>query len=369
MPVSYKTYLYPGIGKSGGKALAEVKDLMGEFNKALVAYLKQEKIHDPQGIRLPGMSKAASMITKAKKDAGSNPLTVRGGISNSGDLVISVNGILPPAKPGGKPTNYDVSTIVREDFSVLMQEMKTEANAVVNLQPGDRVIDRAAAKQSAKFNAPTQLEADMDVGAIRTGTVVLAAHGGKAAVSGTVIGTALGRKTPEQIVALLTDNPDKRKRLSKKFNGTVLLSGCYTASGSGAIPEGYDYSVFAGKVKKLLDSKGYKGFVVKGVPGPAQTKDSGEKSGRHAMTTGAASGGGKALQQQLDSLYEKIQAAARPHGNDMAAIARDAKVIALVKQYLRIKKEREDLINSDDAASNRAKNIDGLIGTFGLRVR
>ncbi len=52
-------------------------------------------------------------------------------------------------------------------------------------------------------------------------------------------------------------DPDRKKNLSKGFSETVNLVGCFTASGTGEVPPGYDYSTFAGQVPKLLRDKGY----------------------------------------------------------------------------------------------------------------
>src|SRR5262249_51783625 len=80
-----------------------------------------------------------------------------------------------------------------------------------------------------------------------------------------------------------TENKDEAKRLSPKFKGTIVLSGCFTAAGNETIPEGYDYSTFAGKVKKLLDLKGYSNYLIKGMAGPSITTDTGEKLVRPAQ--------------------------------------------------------------------------------------
>ena len=116
------------------------------------------------------------------------------------------------------------------------------------------------------------------IGSLTTGTVVLAAHGGRAKVNGINLGTKLGKKSPQEIVAYLTENTDPKKRLSTKFTGTVHLSGCFTAAG-GIAPAGeeYDYDTFAGKVKKLLEKAGIKKCSVVGHPGTASTKNDGDK--------------------------------------------------------------------------------------------
>jgi hypothetical protein len=272
MAISYKKYIFPEVDKAGGRPLAKVTDLSGDLMKSVNAYFAKENLHDTQGVALPGLSKAVDLLKAAKKDAGTNELTVKGGLDGKGDLIISVTGILPGPKP------YEKFAIVRPGFAKVVEEMKTESHAVVNLQKGDGAVDKSAADLAKGFKTTAQTPDAADFGGITTGNVVMTAHGTPGKVSGILIGKELGSRTPEQIVQLLTAGTDKKKNLSKAFSGTVMLVGCYTASGTGAVPPGYDYSTFAGKVLQLLRAKGYSKCNVKGMPGEAVVSNDGTKT-------------------------------------------------------------------------------------------
>src|SRR5207245_227700 len=124
--------------------------------------------------------------------------------------------------------------VLRSGFkSKVIGRLQNPKNAVANIQPGDATIDKAAEAQAKKFglNAAQKSRDNIDVGGIKVGTVVLAAHGTPVQVGlDHVIGSHLGQKTAAQIVALLTESADEKKRLSPKFHGTILLSGCFTAA-------------------------------------------------------------------------------------------------------------------------------------------
>jgi hypothetical protein len=388
MTITYKTVIFPEVGHVKGKTLQKITNWDREFNDAIVDYLKGEGITDAQGIVLPGGIAARNQIAKARLDAGDNKLRVRAGLTNAGALVMSIDGTLPAKKTGGKPVAYDASTIVRKDFAKFVTNKKNETNVIVNLtkdkddSPGDRVINNAVRAAGTKFKVTTpQTVESLDVGGLTTGTVILTAHGSAVAVSGTVLGTELGQRTPEQIVALLTKNTDKRKRLSKKFSGTVLLSGCYTASGSGKVPydpvamTGYNYSTFAGQVLNLLRAKGYDKLNVQGTPGPSKTssKDTptegykrGDERTVHSMLT---TKGAKALKQQLTMIEDKLNELKRKHNNDDEAIGLDEDFILLSEQFARLKKERKAVLKSQDELSQAANRIANLMGTFGLKVQ
>jgi hypothetical protein len=403
MAVSYQKYVFPALDNTAGKKISGVSDIQSDFVKCVTAYLQKEGVHDVQGVMLPGMQKAKDLISKARKDAGNNDLTVRGGVDTSGNLIVSVTGILPPKKPGGSPEKYEHFEIVRPAFKKLVDEMKAQANVVVNLTrisesealaqvdqlyqkyksksavmgsaefkallkkySGDDIINRAADKQAAKYSTIVQKADEADFGGVTTGTVVLAAHGGAVAVSGTVIGTSLGSKSAADIVKLLTQNSDKKKNLSKTFSGTVLLSGCFTAAGSGAIPDGYNYSTFAGQVYSLLKSGGYTKCNVKGMPGPSVTQNSGDKAARHAMVTDK---GAEALLQQMQAIEKEFNGLVASHGGDKAKVAGDPKSAALADKWKKLKAERGNVLDSQTDAKKAANRIEALVGTFGLRGR
>ena len=324
MATQYKTIFYGG--KTG---ISVAKANIADIAKEMGIYLHTNGMQ-AQGINLPGLGDAQKLVTKAagelKKalststinNVGFSPdLKIIGGIDVNGNLSATVSGIMPSPKLGKPPVNYAETVVIRKDWTKLETELKSETNVVVNLtkqnwqiietevnklveqhkgdlalvradakfqkllekyEDGDDVINKAAANQAKKFNT-VELNTDQaDFGDMTTGTVVLAAHGSRADLpSGKTLGIALGKKSPEQIVELLTENNDKAKNLSKAFKGTVLLSGCFTAAG-GIAPEGaYDYDTFAGKVWNLLKAKDIH-CKVSGMPGQARTNAQGDKS-------------------------------------------------------------------------------------------
>ncbi len=315
------------LGGNGGVnvAQADVAKLAMELGKHLKASGLQA-----QGIKLPGLKKAQDLVAKCikvqqaaqnssqVKDLGHTPeLSVVGGIDTSGHLSISITGMLPPSKAGKPPVNFDKTQIVRKDWLKLEKELAGDKNEVVNMtkknyqiieetmdklaavcdgdvkkmvkhpvykklvdkfEDGDDIINRAAEKQAKRYKTEVHDTSEADFGDIRNGTIALCAHGSREKINGTWIGTKLGKKTPDQIVDLLTKNSDKKRNLSKSFKGTVLLSGCFTAAGGIAPPgKDYDYDTFAGKVWKLLKAKGINCKVV-GQPGTASTNDDGSKN-------------------------------------------------------------------------------------------
>ena len=324
MATQFKTILY-----GGPKGIAVDKADVAAIGQEAGKYLKARGMQ-AQGIKLPGLSKAQAMVAKCLKvqqaarassqvkDLGFTPeLVVLGGLDTKGDLSVSVTGVLPPAKPGGAPMAFEKSEVIRKDWAKLEKELGDEKNVVVNLtrqnmsiveealdklvakhggdekkvkadpvfkalldkfQGGDRIINGAAEKQARLYRTEAVDTSDADFGEITTGTVALCAHGSREKVNGVWLGTKLGKKTPDELVTLLTGNKDRKKNLSKDFRGTVLLSGCFTAAGGIAPPgKDYDYDTYAGKVWTLLKAKGIKCKVV-GQPGTASTNDDGSKN-------------------------------------------------------------------------------------------
>jgi hypothetical protein len=282
-PVNYDVVFYPTTSLRASKEFDDVRDVMTEFRAALTRHLvKEEELCEPDDVRdikLDSVKAKALMIDakahahKVAKAKLKSKLQVSGGIDKTGNLVISV-------VDAERANNYSKSAIVRKDFvQTVIKLFRKQKNVVANIQPDDdELIRQAAERQAAKYRTTVQKgDQAVDVGGIKFGTIVLAAHGGRAKVSGTILGTDLGLKTPAQIVALLTENRDPAKRLHPKFKGTIILSGCFTAAGNAVIPPGYDYSVFAAKVKQLLDKKGYQNYLVKGMAGPSRTTPSGDK--------------------------------------------------------------------------------------------
>ena len=365
--MAIKTFLYPALGANTPKDLSKVTNIQSDVIAAVTKYCKQEGITDPQGILLPGMKDALKKVKEYKEEitAAKNDLSVRAGIDEKGHLVIALTGIL---KRDGKPVKIDENLILRKEFAKLIKEMQEEANVVVNLQKGDQVIDRAAEKQGKKFGTPVEEPDDVDFSGITTGNVILAAHGSRTEVNGTVIGTKLGKRSAAQIVELLTDGDDKSKRLSKNFSGTVWLSGCFTAAGGIAPPnEDYDYESFARSVWELLKQKGYKKASVKGQPGQARTSEEGNKS----SVTPTGQKDYDKLKKELTELQEDIKKAAvelsklkKKYVGDDEALRADP---TYVKQFMKLNELKKIAVRVN--AEKESHVIEGLVNTYGRQGR
>ncbi|MCW5666619.1 MAG: hypothetical protein KIT35_22535 [Piscinibacter sp.] len=365
--MTLKSFIYPTIGSNKAKNLSEIGNIVSDLNTALEKYLRGEGVKDPQGIRLPGMNEAAEAVKafKAELKGSKDDLAVRAGLNEKGHLALALSGIVPRK---GKPVKIDDEIVIRKDFSTLVDEMKNEANAVVNLQKGDATIDRAADRQGQKFGSAPVTPDKADFGGLTTGHVILAAHGSRVEVSGTIIGTKLGKRTPAQIVELLTENSDKKKNLSKDFSGTVWLSGCFTAAGGIAPPdENYDYESYARSVWELLKKKGYAKASVKGQPGVARTDAAGDKS----SVTPTGQKDYDKLKKELAKLTTDIDAAAKAldlldkaHKAKGTKLADDPKVAALSKKIADMMGEANRI-----EAEKESHVLKGLVATYGLKVR
>jgi len=369
MPVTFTSGVYPTKDKTKSKALSQLADFTGEFNRALVEYLKGEGIHDAQGFKLPDLPKALTLVKESKalitgkKGA---ELAVRAGLESNGNLTLWISGNLPAVKPGGPAQIYDKSVVIRKEFAKAVATEKSQANAVINLtkdtasSAGDKIINPNSAKQAAKFGTTAKPIDEADFGDLKSGNVVLCAHGGAAAVNGTVVGNSLGHKSSDDIVKLLTNNGSKAKSLSKGFNGTVILSGCFTAAGDGAIPS------FAQEVHRKLTTAGYKTVTVKGMPGPSITTDSGDKAARHAMTTLQ---GAEAMLQRMGKLEDGYKQLLAKHGGDVAKAKADPAFAGMAARFKALKDERTKVLGNQSEDAKAAARIANIAGTFGLRVR
>ncbi len=397
MAMQYKKILYGGKdGIDVGKA--DISAIATEAGK----YLKENGMQ-AQGIKLPGLGDATKLVTKAiadlkKASASSNvkelgfspALKVVGGIDAKGNLSATVTGLMPPPKAGKPPVNYEETAVIRKDWAALEKELSSETNVVVNLtkdmgkveellsqlakkhggdlkkmkadktfntmiehyKNGDDIINKAAANQAKKFQTSELRTEDADFGEMTTGTVILAAHGSRIEQKGVTLGTKLGKKSAEELVALLTEQKDKKKNLSKDFKGTVLLSGCFTAAGiSEPAIDGYDYDTLAGKVWKLLKAKGIN-CKVSGMPGQARTDAKGDKSSVKPTE--------QAAYDKAKKEFETLQAAIKKL--DPLLKSKDPKVLKVVN------KQVADLNKKLKAAhaEKESKVLKELIMNYGL---
>lgn len=142
---------------------------------------------------------------------------------------------------------------------------------VVNLVPGDRVIDPASKKQAEGFNGPgseAKTPTSKLTGINLKRKIVLCGHGGGPDVKGDALYTAdeFGKLSADGIIKFLI-----KKGLAPAYDGTIYLSGCHTAAGYG------DPKSFAAQVHKGFAKKGYDLLSVAGTPGEAWTHDDGSK--------------------------------------------------------------------------------------------
>ncbi|MEM9048513.1 MAG: hypothetical protein AAGC92_07305 [Pseudomonadota bacterium] len=378
MAIQYRTVLYGGA-KGIDVSKANVASVASEAGK----YLKENGMQ-PQGIKLPGLNDAMKLVSRAlreletgKKNAlsksmkGGPEMKVLAGIDSKGNLSATVTGLLPPSKQGGKPIKFDETAIIRKDWAKLEAELKSDKNAVVNLTQdqsaynktldalvkkhkgdmekvyedrvykeltsklrGDKIINRAANRQAAKFKTDAKRKDNADFGGINKGSVILAAHGSRVQAAGVILGAKLGAMSAQQIVTFLTEQKDPKKNLSTAFTGTVLLSGCFTAAGSTAATN----LTLTGKVSNLLKAKGIK-CKVQGMPGVARTNADGTKSSVKPTEMAAydrLSKQLKALQAELKKTNAKLQ-----ESDGKAKAAAQKKFDTLGAQLKKLKAERE----------------------------
>jgi hypothetical protein len=365
--MTLKSFIYPTAGSNKAKNLSDISNIASDLNTALEKYCRSEGIQDPQGIRLPGMNEALETVKAYKKELAGlkDDLAVRGGINDKGHLALDISGIVARK---GKPVKIDDEIVIRKDFAELIDGMKNEAHAVVNLQKGNAAVDSASAGQAKKAGTKVTTPETAELRGIRTGNVILVAHGGRAEVGGTIIGTKLGQKTAAQIVAMLTDNSDADKNLHPSFSGTVWLYGCFTAAGGIAPPgKDYDYESYARSVWELLKSKGFTKATVKGNPGSGR----GDSQGNQSSVTPTGQKDYDRLKKELVALQTDIEAATKAldlldkaHKNAGTSLAADPKVAALSKKIVTMMGDAKRI-----EADKESHVLQGLVATYGLKVR
>ncbi len=285
---------------------------------------------------------------------------------------------------------FDAYEVIVKGYLDVKEALAKKHTEVVNLAVGDKIIDGAAKAQADKFGTSVKSEADMDLGDL-TGDLVLCAHGTPKVLPGRVIGTKLGGKTADDIVAMLTADKDKSKRIGKDYRGTITLSGCFTASGGPEADRQDD--VFAKKVLDALVKKGYKKVTVVGMPGPSWTardpgdKDShgtplarGEKavwhSGRSEEGLEAQELKAKKLRKDIDSLVDALVAGAKKSKLDGPAYLMSDQarpVLAKLKQLEGALHSVREEIDTIVKEQKRTGDVDGadvahMKGTFGFKA-
>lgn len=283
-----------------GKVLNAISQDLEEFGKKGV-----------QGVKVnPNINNFIKYEKSAKRAA--DPY-LQAGVANGSLVLVLLD---------KKNAKFEAMDMLVKGYAALKADLAKKTAKVVNISPdkNEDIIKGAAKAQADKFKTTVSNEDNPDFGGI-TGNVILCAHGRpKALPSGRLIGEAFGRKSPEDIVKILTGDKDKKKRIGKDYSGVITLSGCFTASGG---PEGSKQDdAFALKVLNLLRKKGYAKASVVGMPGPSITArndgetdtagtvmKTGDKHVQANIRTAADSAKQKKLQADLNKAIEEYKAA------------------------------------------------------------
>ena len=333
-----------------GKLTKSVGDDLTRFNQKGV-----------QGVVVKGTD-AAKIVKEVIADLGAKKVKaphLRAGVSGK-DLIFLVTDSASPS--------YEKSCVLVADYVGLKDRLAKEKGAVVNLDPGDKVIDRAAKDMGKKFGAKPTTAATANFGITGTTAIVLLAHGDEDKNStGQIYGKDFAGKTPAEIVKLLLDNPDAKKRLSPDYAGTIYLDGCFTAQGSAM--QNYTKQVW-----DLLKGRGLTKASVKGNLGLAATT----KKGDEIITTTEADERDKKLRKQIDDERKlKLAAINKKYGALWAAKYKAKNDQAGLKNDPETKKLQAEADALEDALAKKyqaeAKKIPGLnvknfVGQFGLSV-
>jgi hypothetical protein len=242
-----------------GKDITFAKFNIGEVLKAIANDLHEYGQAGVQGVKIK--PDYAKLVDKGKKDKRHPSAHLMAGLLGK-DLILLVHDKNDAA--------YEESAVLVPAYLKLQTDLADKAAAVVKLaaDKDDATIKAAATARAGKFGTSVVEEEDASFGGV-TGDIILCAHGSAAANSkGRVIGTALGRKSADDLVRLLTGNGDPRKNIGKSYNGVIRLSGCFTGSGG---PEAHEADASLAKsVWDKLKRAGFTKCSVVGIPGPAK---------------------------------------------------------------------------------------------------
>lgn len=306
-------------------------------------------------------AKAAKIVELVKADLLAKKVeqpVLRAGIVGK-DIVFQVT--------DAKNAKYEQLDILVEGYVPLREKLKRQAAVVVNLDPGDRVIDAAARDMAANNNTRATTKSKVEYGKI-TGNapIILLAHGNEdKTATGQIYGKDFAGRTPEQLVAMLVENPDPRRALSREYSGTIYLDGCFTAQG-GAM-ENYTRQVW-----KLLKDRGLSKVSVKGNLGLAATTNRGDET----ITTSEA----KAMAASLEASAQRaFDNATKRHSelrqkiweeefgaSDTAGFLADDRVKRIIADADRISAAAQKKL-TDELEKIPGYRVPNLVGTFGLR--
>jgi hypothetical protein len=357
------------MGKSiSGEAIYEIKvtnpNSIANFDAGKLTKAIGEDFNTFMGKPTQGLvvkaSDAMKVIDKVKKDMVAKKVNqpwIRAGLSGS-DVIFLVTDLK------GK---YEQSCTLVPGYVELRKKLKEREGMVVNLQKGDGVIDRASDKM-AKVQKTTAVEGkDAEFGKITGSTpIVLVAHGRENKESpGKFYGEKFARKSPQELVNMLTENTDPNKCLAKDYSGVIYLDGCFTAEQGGM-------NNYCATVWSLLKAKGYKNAKVKGNLGAAATTVEGDE----IVSTTEAKAAVQKLKDQADkdneALWSQLSKPLIPiwtskykAKNDKAGFDKEPAVIKARADYELARKAREKKLEQDIAKVPGFK-VKNFVGQFGL---
>lgn len=254
----------------------------GSLLKAITFDMKEFDQRGVQGLAVK-MPDANRMIKYEKANKNRKDPYLMAGVCKK-DLVLVVR--------DKSDAKFEAMTVLVKGYTGIKDKLAKQSASVTNIHPGkDKVIESSVKDTAAKLK--TKVSDDPNYGEI-TGNIVLTAHGRpKVMPSGRVVGDKLGRKSPKQIVELLTGSKDPKKRVGSDYNGTITLCGCFTASGGPEAEKKDD--PFAKKVLDLLRKKGFKKLSIVGYAGATITVS---KGGTDSKGTRVRRGDEKVLANQ-----------------------------------------------------------------------
>ncbi len=351
---------------------------IGNVMKAITYDLEEFGEKGVQGL----VVKTSDALRMTKYESASkkhkDPYLMAGVVKNDLVLVVQDKG----------DAKFEAMAVLVKGYVGIKAKLAKSNSAVVNMDRGDKTIDKASDAKADKLKTKVQEDDDTDFGGI-TGNVLLCAHGTPKTKPGRVIGTELAGKKPSQLCDLLTKNKDKKKNLSKDFSGKITLSGCFTASGGPEKDKQDD--PYAKKVWAEMKKRGYKKLSVEGMPGPSWTASDSSLADGHGKKMKRGDEGvwakseemleaqikmANKLRKEIDTMTKKIVKAWEKYDGtkeSFMAISGVKKALndlkskekALDSIKAEIKKIKKDMKSSGD---EDGKDIKSLIGTFGLRV-
>lgn len=312
-----------------------------------------------QGLVVKGTD-ATSVVKKVKEDMVAGKCAqpwLRAGMSGK-DMIFLVNDL--------KNTKYERTCVLVADYKGIREKQKKllSDTKIMNLDKGDDVIDQAAKDMRKALGVKPG--SGKDLGAIDgSASIILLAHGDEDKTSsGQIYGKDFAGKSPKDLVAMLVDNKDPKKRLSPSYSGTIYLDGCFTAQG-GAMQN------YTKLVWELLKAKGIKNCKVKGNLGAAATL----KSGDELVTTTEAEKAGEKLVAKAQKDYEKQIAPAEAKleeickkkygGKQDANFKKDPDVVKLQAVIDKLRKDAVKKLESD-LKKIPGYEVKNLVGQFGL---